>query len=139
MNSMTKQKVWYGELRTPRGNSIVIHDQALPESVPGRIYLYNSNRQTIIEYVKDIVESNLYDLDDVGLDQARANYAEAWRNARDEFLNRQKGHLEITEEVAAMPEKELAVKAEVDDVPDFDEAQESDFESEDWSNDEYQE
>ena len=142
MNSMTKQKVWYGELRTSRGNSIVIHDQALPEATPGRIYLYNSNRNTIIEYVKDIVESNLYDLDETSLQQAQKNYADAWKAARSEFLQVQKGHVELTEEIASMPEKSVKSKTDEDIEPDFDEheeALEDGFNQNEWSDDEYEE
>ncbi|RYV00992.1 hypothetical protein SOPP22_19595 [Shewanella sp. OPT22] len=141
MNSMTKLKVWYGELRTSRGNSIVIHDQALPEATPGRIYLYNSNRHAIIEYVKDIVESNLYDLDDTSLKQAQKNYAAAWKDARIEFLNVQKDHLELTEEVASMPEKAVASpkKTIEEDFVEDEESDEVDYEQDEWNNDEYEE
>ena len=141
MNSMTKQKVWYGELRTSRGNSIVIHDQALPEATPGRIYLYNSNRQAIIEYVKDIVEANLYDLDEASLKQAQKNYAEAWKNARSEFLNSQKNHVELTEEIASMPEKALATKNESleEEYSENEETGTSDYDQDDWTDDEYEE
>ncbi len=141
MNSMSKQKVWYGELRSSRGNSIVIHDQALPEATPGRIYLYNSNRNTIIEYVKDIVESNLYDLDEASLRQARQNYAEAWKAARNDFLKSQKGHLQFTEEIASMPEKAAGNKTDADPDKDFEEDEESledNFNRNEWNDNEYE-
>ena len=41
MYNTTKTPIWYGELRTARGNAIVIHDKQFPEAKAGRIYLYN--------------------------------------------------------------------------------------------------
>ena len=137
MNSMTKQKVWYGELRTSRGNSIVIHDQALPEASSGRIYLYNSNRQAIIEYVQDIVESNLHDLDEVSLKQAQKNYSDAWKSAKSDFLNQQKGHLERTEDVTTIPSKIIAHSDDIS-AANFDNT-ESDFDKNEWNDEEYEE
>ncbi|MGB0893398.1 MAG: hypothetical protein ACPGUD_03255 [Parashewanella sp.] len=114
MNSMTKQPLWYGELRSPRGNAIVIHDQALPDASPGRIYLYNSNRQAIIEYVKDIVESNLHDLDEQALQQAKSQHSQAWTLARQEFINKQKGSIELdTQSTTSEADSEQA-EAEVE-------------------------
>ncbi len=68
MYNTAKKQVWYGELRTARGNAIVVHDNQLPEASPGRIYLFNSQRNAIIEYVEDIVKPNLHDL---GEDEAK--------------------------------------------------------------------
>ncbi|RLV60592.1 hypothetical protein D5018_06495 [Parashewanella curva] len=136
MNSMDKKQLWYGELRTARGNTIVIHDQALPEASPGRIYLYNSTRESIIEYVKDIVENNLHDLDNDSLEKAQANYAEAWKQAKAEFMSKQKGNLDLSPEIAPVAtksdesidiEEEPEITADVDDL------------RSDWTDEEYEE
>lgn len=99
MNSMTKNQVWYGELRSARGNTIVIYDQDLPDASSGRIYLYNTNRQAIIEYVKEIVENNLHDLDTHSLKKAQDNYTEAWKGAKNEFLDQHKQHADLEDDV----------------------------------------
>ncbi len=133
---MDKKQLWYGELRTARGNTIVIHDQALPEASPGRIYLYNSTRESIIEYVKDIVEHNLHDLDKDSLAKAQANYAEAWKQAKTEFMSKQKGNLDLNPEAtstSAKSDESIDLDEEPEITADVDDLQNE------WTDEEYEE
>jgi len=91
MYNTTKAPVWYGELRTSRGNAIIIHDKQFPEASAGRIYLYNSERDSIIEYAEEIVSSNLYDLDKAKAKAAEETYGAAWNSARSEFMEKHQG------------------------------------------------
>ncbi|MCL1079722.1 hypothetical protein D5R81_16870 [Parashewanella spongiae] len=102
MNSMTKNQVWYGELRSSRGNTVVIYDKDLPEASSGRIYLYNTSRQAIVEYVKDIVENNLHDLDTSSLKKAQDNFTEAWKSAKNKFLEEHNKHVTLEEDVVSI-------------------------------------
>ncbi|AQS38072.1 hypothetical protein Sps_02925 [Shewanella psychrophila] len=107
MYNTTKTPVWYGELRTARGNVIVIHDKQFPEAQAGRIYLYNAVRDTIIEYAEEIVSGNLHDLDKARIKAAEDTYGAAWDSARSEFMEKHQGWVEAN----ATKHKPLITKA----------------------------
>lgn len=94
MYNTVKTAVWYGELRTSRGNAIVIHDKQFPEASAGRIYLYNAERDSIIEYAEEIVKNNLYDLDKEAEKAAEQAYGNAWNATRAEFMQKHEGWVE---------------------------------------------
>ncbi|EDP99024.1 hypothetical protein [Shewanella benthica] len=107
MYNTTKTPVWYGELRTARGNAIVIHDKQFPEAKAGRIYLYNAVRDTIIEYAEEIVSGNLHDLDKAKIKAAEDAYGAAWDSARSEFMEKHQGWVDAN----ATKHKPLITKA----------------------------
>ncbi|WP_299797274.1 hypothetical protein [uncultured Shewanella sp.] len=94
MYNTVKAAVWYGELRTSRGNAIVIHDKQFPEASAGRIYLYNAERDSIIEYAEEIVKNNLHDLNEEATKAAEDTYGKAWNAARAEFMKKHDGWVE---------------------------------------------
>ncbi|MBV7317398.1 hypothetical protein [Shewanella sp. NIFS-20-20] len=131
MYNTAKKQVWFGELRTARGTSVVVHDNQLPDASPGRIYLFNTQRNAIIEYVEDIVKVNLHDLDGAALAAAQDEFGAAWKAARDVFMQKHRNleELEANAQVAparkAKPQAEP--EAEIEDLGD-------DFDD-DWSDD----
>ncbi len=96
MYNTAKKQVWFGELRTSRGTSIVVHDNQLPDASPGRIYLFNVNRNTIGEYVEDIVKVNLHELETEQLQTVIAEHNAAWIAARSEFMVKHEAHIELS-------------------------------------------
>ncbi|MGL5360118.1 MAG: hypothetical protein ACRDBI_10460 [Shewanella sp.] len=95
MYNTAKKQVWYGELRTSKGNAIVVHDNQLPDASPGRIYLYNTERDALVEYVEDIVKVNLYDLDEAALKAAEAKFSGAWKAARAQFMSKHQARIDL--------------------------------------------
>ena len=94
MYNTVKAAVWYGELRASRGNAIVIHDKQFPEASAGRIYLYNAERDSIIEYAEEIVKNNLHDLDKKAAKAAEETYGSAWNATRTQFMQKHDGWVE---------------------------------------------
>jgi hypothetical protein len=86
MNSIESIKTWYGELRTQKGNTVIIRDAQLPSAPTGRMYLYNADRDAIIEYDEAIVDSKLFPLDKDKQKQAEADFGQAWLAAKELFL-----------------------------------------------------
>lgn len=86
MNSIESIKTWYGELRTQKGNTIIIHDDQLPSARTGRMYLYNADRDAIIEYDKAIVDPKLFPLDKDQQKKAEADFGQAWLTTKELFL-----------------------------------------------------
>lgn len=86
MNSIEDSKAWYGELRTQKGNTIVIKDDQLPVARSGRMYLYNTDRDAIVEYDEAIVGPKLFPADKAQQKQAEADYGQAWLVAKELFL-----------------------------------------------------
>ena len=137
MYNTSQDPVWFGELRTPRGNTILVHDKQFPEASQGRVYFYNTTRDAIIEYAEDIVSANLHDLDDAQLKAAQAEYGSAWQAARDDFMQKHDGWVEATQSKPA-PKKAKPVDEPVDDDSDDAELEvdsmDDDFEDS-WSSD----
>lgn len=80
---MAKTVVWYGELRTKRGNTIVIKDDDLPQpATEGRVYLYNTEREEMVEYVETIVADKLFELDAEQQKAVEKQFGSGWESAR---------------------------------------------------------
>jgi len=85
---MTKKAysgVWYGELRTKRSNTIVIRDDELPPAAQGRIYLYNTERETLVQYDPAIVADKLFELDAEHRKQAMNQFKSGWELAKQQI------------------------------------------------------
>ncbi|AZG34665.1 MULTISPECIES: hypothetical protein [Shewanella] len=120
MYNTAKKQVWFGELRTSKGNTIVVHDNQLPEASPGRIYLYNTIRNTIVEYVEDIVKVNLYDLDDEQTKVAIAELNEAWKAERAEFMLKHQSRIDLSKVPDTAPSRKAKPVPEPDEIVDTD-------------------
>lgn len=114
MYNTVKTPIWYGELRTARGNAIVIHDKQFPEASAGRIYLYNTQRDSIIEYAEDIVKNNLHDLDRASVEAAEDKYGTAWNSTRCEFMSKHEGWVEANSSKPKSLVKNKTMKKETD-------------------------
>ncbi|MCF1428159.1 MAG: hypothetical protein LPD71_02810 [Shewanella sp.] len=129
MYNTAKKQIWIGELRTSRGNTVVIHDNQLPDASSGRIYLYNTDRKAIVEYVEEIVRPNLHELDKSAIKAAESAFGSDWKRVRAEFLGKRSRFDELGEN--ALTHKKAKAEAQVDD-DDLGE----DF-GDDWSDDDF--
>jgi hypothetical protein len=78
--------IWYGEIQSSRGNIIVIRDNHLPPANKGRIYLYNTDRDAVIEYDETIVTPKLVELSEEDKQQVKVKHTKAWEAARKQFV-----------------------------------------------------
>lgn len=85
MAKKTDSSVWYGELRTKRGNTIVIRDDELPLAAQGRIYLYNTERESLVQYDPIIVSDKLFELDAEQRKQAENQFKSGWEAAKQQL------------------------------------------------------
>ncbi len=109
MNSINKNiETWYGELRTQRGNTIIIRDDHLPAANEGRIYLYNSDRNAIIEYDESIVVSKLFPLNEEEEVRAKAEYDKMWHDVQKKFIRSHKTRMphQVEDEVTNVANEE---------------------------------
>ncbi|MBQ0724981.1 MAG: hypothetical protein KBT50_05455 [Cycloclasticus sp.] len=86
MKSSKNSAISYCELRTAKGNSIVIHDNRILSEQQGRIYLYNTTKNTLVQYDESIVSSKLFPLDEEQLAQAVKDYKSEWEAARKQYI-----------------------------------------------------
>jgi len=86
MKNTAHSTVWYGELRALKGNIIIIRDEQLPEAEHGRIYLYNTERDAIVQYDEAIVAPKLFPLDAKQRKAAEARFKESWQKTSDQFM-----------------------------------------------------
>jgi len=86
MDNMNNVETRYAELRTQKGNTIIIHDDQLPAARPGRMYLYNTDRDAVIEYDETIVGPKIFELSEDEQKKAEADYSQAWQAARELFM-----------------------------------------------------
>ncbi|WP_028773693.1 hypothetical protein [Shewanella waksmanii] len=138
MYNTSQDPVWFGELRTPRGNTVLVHDKQFPEASQGRVYFYNTTRDAIIEYAEDIVSANLHDLDGAELEAAQAEYGLAWQAAREAFMQKHEGWVEATQSKPVAKKAKPVVEepvAQDSDEPELEVDSIDDDFDDSWSND----
>tara|TARA_R110002049_G_scaffold65772_3_gene172399 strand:- start:1931 stop:2296 length:366 start_codon:yes stop_codon:yes gene_type:complete len=86
MKNTEDLNTWYGEIQSSRGNIIVIRDEQLPPANKGRMYLYNTDRDAVIEYDQAIVAPKLVELSEEDKQQVIAKHTKAWEAARKQFI-----------------------------------------------------
>jgi len=59
---MNKSQIWYGFLEAGKRSTAVVVDPKINANMDGKLYIFNQQRNQILEYKKDIVESKLRDL-----------------------------------------------------------------------------
>ena len=116
MLNTSKKQLWVGELRTPRGNTVVFRDGQLPDASPGRIYMYNTVRNNIVEYVEDIVKPNLHELDDAQVKGALEQFGAAWQAARADFMEKHQSRIDLSKVPDTSPPKKVKPIPEPEDI-----------------------
>jgi len=118
MYNTAKKQLWFGELRTSKGSTIVVHDNQLPAASPGRIFMYNTTRNKIVEYVEEIVKVNLHDLDDEQINAAMAEFGDAWKAARADFMLKHQLQIDVSKVPDTAPPRKVKPVVEPDEVDD---------------------
>ncbi|MDO6460038.1 hypothetical protein Q4485_04965 [Granulosicoccaceae sp. 1_MG-2023] len=140
MAASPNTSLWYGKLETKRNASVVIRDDSLPQALAGRLYLYNVERDQIVEYVEEIVGSKLRELTQEEIDALDSDLNKRFTAARKEFMkthdNRSKVLNLREEEAGAKPAAEKADLDELDEVSDVEADMEDDIDSDVWEDDE---
>lgn len=77
--------VWYGKLTIDSKDTPVIFDPQLTPSIKGCIYLYNSERDAIVQYTWTIVQKLLADVDKSEKAAIKKSLDAKWRAARKRF------------------------------------------------------
>ena len=99
---MSEQKCWFGYLDAGDKSSAVVRDDSLVTGDHETIYLYNLQRDAIVEYKKAIVEPKLRELKAKEQDQVAA-LQKAFRKVRNSFTPR-------GSKAASVPDKARPVK-----------------------------
>lgn len=77
--------VWYGKLKVDSKTTPVIFDPMITPSIKGCIYLYNADRDAIVQYTWDIVQRLLVDLDKSEKNTVKKALDAKWKAARKKF------------------------------------------------------
>ena len=77
--------VWYGKLKLDTKATPVIFDPVLSPSIKGCIYLYNAERDAIVQYTWNIVQGLLQDVDKAEKTRIKKEYDAKWKAARKKF------------------------------------------------------
>lgn len=83
---MNKVDTWYGEIQSTKGNILVIRDSELPAANKGRMYLYNVERDALVEYDEAIVSPKLVELGEEERQLVQAKHQKSWEAARKQFI-----------------------------------------------------
>ncbi len=81
--------VWYGKLKIDSKATPVIYDPLISPSIKGCIYLYNSERDAIVQYTWNIVQGLLVDVDKVEKAAIKKAIDVKWKAARKKFTKSQ--------------------------------------------------
>jgi len=77
--------VWYGKLKVDARATPVIFDPLISPSIKGCIYLYNAERDQIVQYAWDIVKNLLADVDKSEKSAIKKSIDGKWKAARRAF------------------------------------------------------
>jgi len=77
--------VWYGKLKVGAKTTPVVFDPQITPSIKGCIYLYNADRDDIVQYTWDIVQKLLMDLDKTEKNTLKKSLDAKWKAARKKF------------------------------------------------------
>jgi hypothetical protein len=113
--------VWYGFLQAGDRSSPVIRDDRLDTGNRKTMYLFNLNRNLILEYSREVVEPKLRDLkpdESVTIAELDAAYKKARRN----FKDRGAGIRSILNRSSSTPASNEAVYSEIPIEDDSDDA-----------------
>jgi hypothetical protein len=94
--------VWYGKLTIDSKATHVVFDPLLTPSIKGCIYLYNEERDAIVQYTWKIVQGLLSDLDKNEKASQRKSLDAKWKAAR-KRLTKGKVYSTGSEDKAATP------------------------------------
>ncbi len=77
--------VWYGMLKLDSKSTPVVYDPLIVPSIKGCIYLYNFERDAIVQYTWNIVRELLADLDKAEKNTTKKTIDAKWKAARKRF------------------------------------------------------
>ena len=107
-----KSKIWYGYLEAGTKSSPVLMDPKLDTGNPNTLYLYNLNRDKILEYQRLVIEPKLRELNGKESDLAE-ELKKAFNKARKDFTPRRSSSKVLTDIPATTT---TAKKAPVPDI-----------------------
>lgn len=117
--------VWYGKLKVGSKTTPVIFDPQITPSIKGCIYLYNADRDDIVQYTWDIVQKILVDLDKSEKNTLKKSLDAKWKAARRKFT---KGRVVALTSGKSEPRQSIPVES---DERRWDAADDDTFELED--------
>jgi hypothetical protein len=85
--------VWYGKMKIDNKEIPVVFDPLLVPSIKGCIYLYNLERDSIVQYTWNIVHKLLHDLDKNEKNSVKKDVDPKWKAARKRFTKGQASNL----------------------------------------------
>ena len=62
MYKNSEKLTWFGFLKTPSKNIVVVHDRRVKSFEDGKVFLFHTERNKIIPFVESIAEKNLEDI-----------------------------------------------------------------------------
>lgn len=81
-----KSGTWWGMLESRKGDSVVVWDSVLPRGATGKVFLYNTHKGALVEYVEEIVQPKLRDLTTAESREAREQFDPDWNEIRSQFV-----------------------------------------------------
>lgn len=140
MSNASVKSIWYGILKTSKASTVVLRDDGLPEPLTGRVYLYNIDRDKIIEYVEEIVSTKLKELTADEIKALGSDVEKKYKAARKLFLSENKSSGKVLdlrpEELVAKPIKEKATPEIVEEAVELAEDIDEIDEDIDWEDEE---
>jgi hypothetical protein len=124
MGKFKKQDTWYGMLESSKGNTVLIWDSVFPEAGKGKVFLYNTIKEAMIEYVEEIVIPKLRDLTGDELNDAHKEYEQGLRELKSQYIEEPEeepsvagaGNSEVTSVIQKLDEEDVVVDDEFKDL-----------------------
>jgi hypothetical protein len=111
-----KSKIWYGFLDAGKKSSPVLMDPKLDTGDPSTLYIFNHNRNQILEYKRELIEPKLR-----GLNGKEATMADeikkAYNKARKEFTPRRATGRGATAPATAATKPPEMMEPDIEETP----------------------
>lgn len=117
-----KAKTWYGFLDAGKKSSPVLMDPTLDTGDPATLYIFNLQRNQVIEYKRELIEPKLRDLNGKEADTVET-LKKAFKKARKEFTPRRAANkIPVGSQPASTKPPEITEPdiVDIDDADDLD-------------------
>ena len=126
MYHLRKRGTWFGMLQSKKGDAVVIWDSVLPKAEKGKVFLFNTSKDALVEYVEEIVQPKLRELTGKEQSEANAQFGERWQSVRQAYVPEEPeeeetpkpadNRIDLDEEIEPAMDDDLGLEDDFDDL-----------------------
>ena len=124
MSSFKKRSTWYGMLESRKGDAVLVWDPIFPKSDKGKVFLYNTRKDKLTEYVEEILTPKLRELTSKELSAAKKEYGKSIEQTRSQFAKK----AEVSKQSRSEKPADTEIKSVISEITEDDVVIDDEFE-----------